>query len=130
MGGEQKQMGVAKEIFLLEFLVFFSLLLLLMIWGATTADDCFWGGVSFRSYCWFWGATTTEECLTQISFFSILWQGIPRTIWVDGATNKTIVTLPVDEVKELRHSTVYKKAIRLAPGTVQIVKGAVGDQVN
>ncbi|KAH8932991.1 hypothetical protein BDL97_18G008100 [Sphagnum fallax] len=56
--------------------------------------------------------------------------GIPRTIWVDGATNRTIVTLPIDEVKELRHSTVYKKAIRLAPGAVEIVKGAVGDQLD
>ncbi len=33
-------------------------------------------------------------------------------------------------MKALRHSTVYKKAIRLAPGAVEIVKGAVGDQVN
>lgn len=57
------------------------------------------------------------------------WQGIPRTVWLDSSTKSSIITLPVDEVKSLRHNKVSKKEIQLAPGTVVQVDGVIGDQV-
>jgi sucrose-6-phosphate hydrolase SacC (GH32 family) len=49
---------------------------------------------------------------------------------LDSATKSSIITLPVDEVKSLRHNKVSKKEIQLAPGTVVQVDGAIGDQLD
>ncbi|CAM6009030.1 unnamed protein product [Sphagnum balticum] len=56
--------------------------------------------------------------------------GIPRTVWYDNYTNANIIQLPVDEINELRGSKLSKKAVHLAPGSIVLVEGAIGDQLD
>lgn len=58
------------------------------------------------------------------------WQAIPRTIRYDSKTMRNLIQEPVEELKELRGPRVSQKSVRLAPGSVVEVHGAIGGQLD
>ncbi|KAH9532598.1 hypothetical protein CY35_18G006600 [Sphagnum magellanicum] len=97
--------------------------------GKFFASKSFFDPIGLRRIIWGYVNESDPEANDILKGWNTI-LGIPRTVWLDSATKSSIITLPVDEVKSLRHNKVSKKEIQLAPGTVVQVDGAIGDQLD
>lgn len=74
-------------------------------------------------------STLGEKGSINITGAGSLEQALPRTLWLDGSTTKSLLQWPVAEVDALRGAKSTSGNILLEPAKVVKVKGGDGPQV-
>jgi beta-fructofuranosidase len=98
-------------------------------YGKFYASKTFYDSSTGRRIVWSWVSESDTEQDDIIKGWASL-QAIPRTIWLDGMTQKNLLTWPVQEVEALRGARVNYQNIVLNDGDVIKVDGGDGSQLD
>lgn len=98
-------------------------------YGKFYASKSFYDAAQQRRILWGWANESDSEAADYAKGWSSV-QAIPRTIRYDSKTMRNLIQEPVEELKELRGPRVSQKSVRLAPGSVVEVHGAIGGQLD
>lgn len=98
-------------------------------YGRFYASKTFFDPIKSRRILFGWvNESDSQEKDVLKGWSSVL--GIPRTLWLDGATGKHLIQLPVDEVRSLRNKKVSVTNVTVEGGEVLEIKSANGMQLD
>ncbi|KAG0610875.1 hypothetical protein M758_7G098700 [Ceratodon purpureus] len=98
-------------------------------YGKFYASKSFFDPEKQRRILWGW-VNESDSLVADIAKGWASVQAIPRSVWFDSKTMSNLIQEPIEEVKTLRGTRVTQKDVKLAPGDVVEVTGAVGGQLD